>query len=143
MTLSLDTAYRSLGGEMKASTTPTICRLPDSRRHQLWAIAHHARAFGCPISRRSLAGEGDLLAPEARLVAKYCTGTALARQTVTRGDTHRFAFDREVKLPTAAGGVSGGHGSAPRLLIVAECRLDLRTTHQTQWGRARSPSASG
>jgi len=48
-----------------------------------------------------------------------------------------------VKLPTAAGGVSGGHGSAPRLLTVAECRLDLRTTHQTQWGRARSPSASG
>ena len=24
---------------MEASSTPTICRLPDSRRHQLWAIA--------------------------------------------------------------------------------------------------------
>src|SRR3954465_4095724 len=40
MTLSLDTAYRSFGGEVEASSTPTICRLSDSRRHQLWAIAH-------------------------------------------------------------------------------------------------------
>src|SRR3981189_871775 len=40
MTLSLGTAYRSFGGEVEASSTPTICRLPDSRRHQLWAIAH-------------------------------------------------------------------------------------------------------
>src|SRR6266851_8160052 len=39
MMLSLDTAYRSFGGEVEASSTPTICRLPDSRRHQLWAIA--------------------------------------------------------------------------------------------------------
>src|SRR5439155_7818941 len=41
MTLSLDTAYRSFGGEVEASSTPTICRLPDSRRHQLWAIARY------------------------------------------------------------------------------------------------------
>src|ERR1700682_2075059 len=39
MTLSLDTAYRSFGGEVEASSTPTICRLSDSRRHQLAAIA--------------------------------------------------------------------------------------------------------
>src|SRR3981189_965264 len=39
MMLFLDTAYRSFGGEVEASSTPTICRLPDSRRHQLWAIA--------------------------------------------------------------------------------------------------------
>src|SRR3981189_708582 len=45
MTLSLGTAYRSFGGEEEASSTPTICRLPDSRRHQLWAIAH-PEAFG-------------------------------------------------------------------------------------------------
>src|SRR6476659_3036870 len=37
--LSLDTAYRSFGGEVEASSTPTICRLPDSRHHQLSAIA--------------------------------------------------------------------------------------------------------
>ncbi|MGY2930431.1 hypothetical protein ACVWZ6_000033 [Bradyrhizobium sp. GM6.1] len=35
----MDTAYRSFGGEVEASSTPTICRLSDSRRHQLWAIA--------------------------------------------------------------------------------------------------------
>src|SRR5437870_12975508 len=49
MTLSLDTAYRSFGGEVEASSTPTICRLPDSRRHQLWAIAREqlmANALG-------------------------------------------------------------------------------------------------
>src|SRR3974377_1644166 len=39
MMLSSDTAYRSFGGEVEASSTPTICRLPDSRRHQLSAIA--------------------------------------------------------------------------------------------------------
>src|ERR1700730_14710064 len=44
MTLSLGTAYRSFGGEVEASSTPTICRLPDSRRHQLWAIAPRSPA---------------------------------------------------------------------------------------------------
>src|SRR6266850_3899602 len=39
MTLSLGTAYRSFGGEMEASSTPMICRLLDSCRHQLSAIA--------------------------------------------------------------------------------------------------------
>src|SRR6476469_10566611 len=46
MMLSLDTAYRSFGGEVEASNTPTICRLPDSRRHQLSAIAHIPR-YSC------------------------------------------------------------------------------------------------
>src|SRR5260221_12773059 len=39
MILFLDTTYRSFAGEVEASSPPTICRLPDSRRHQLWAIA--------------------------------------------------------------------------------------------------------
>src|SRR5258705_7949450 len=39
MTLSLGTAYRSFGGEMEASSTPMICRLLDSCRPQLSAIA--------------------------------------------------------------------------------------------------------
>src|SRR6266446_4023099 len=39
MMLSFDTAYRSFGGEVEASSTPTICRLSDSCRHQLSAIA--------------------------------------------------------------------------------------------------------
>src|SRR5213080_1526129 len=46
MTLSLDTAYRSFGGEVEALSTPTICRLPDSRRHQLWAIAPRVEWHG-------------------------------------------------------------------------------------------------
>src|SRR5215831_17628806 len=44
MMLSLDTAYHSFGGEVEASSTPTICRLSDSRRHQLPAIAPPALA---------------------------------------------------------------------------------------------------
>src|SRR5437667_4252250 len=46
MTLALAPAYRSFGGEVEASSTPTICRLPDSRRHQLWAIALDADIRG-------------------------------------------------------------------------------------------------
>src|SRR6266446_4087454 len=53
MTLSLDTAYRSFGGEVEASSTPTICRLPDSRRHQLSAIAPEPAE---PHQLRDLAG---------------------------------------------------------------------------------------
>jgi hypothetical protein len=45
--LSLDTAYRSFGGEVEASSTPTICRLSDSRRHQNLAIALRSRC-DCP-----------------------------------------------------------------------------------------------
>jgi hypothetical protein len=34
---------------------------------------------------------------------------------VTHGDAGWFTLNRKVKLSAAAGGVSGGHGSAPRL----------------------------
>src|SRR4051812_26320957 len=50
MTLSLDTAYRSFGGEVEASSTPTICRLSDSGRHQLWAIALGALTICEPVA---------------------------------------------------------------------------------------------
>src|ERR1700737_4991684 len=53
MMLSLDTAYRSFGGEVEASSTPTICRLPDSRRHQLWAIAPAVHESVCGTFRTS------------------------------------------------------------------------------------------
>jgi hypothetical protein len=43
--LSLSTAYRSFDGEVEASSTPTICRLPDSRRHQIWAIARRTLLY--------------------------------------------------------------------------------------------------
>src|SRR6185312_7802491 len=58
MMLSLDTAYRSFGGEVEASSTPTICRLSDSRRHQLSAIAlpklaSEVAAIPCELRNRS------------------------------------------------------------------------------------------
>src|SRR5882762_8296629 len=52
MMLSLDTAYRSFGGEVEASSTPTICRLSDSRRHQLSAIALRPSPAILTICRR-------------------------------------------------------------------------------------------
>jgi hypothetical protein len=76
---------------------------------------HRVAAFGCPHPRRGITGDGDLLAGQACLIAYHGAGAALARQTVTHGDAGWFTLNRKVKLPAAAGGVSGGHGSAPRL----------------------------
>src|SRR6266568_5068923 len=50
-------------------------------------------AFGCPHPRRSLAGEGDLLPAEARLVADHGAGAALALQAVAHGDARWFALN--------------------------------------------------
>src|SRR5258706_13498019 len=60
MMLSLDTAYRSFGGEVEASSTPTICRLPDSRRHQLSAIAHVLRWAFFNLKKRAAPGADGL-----------------------------------------------------------------------------------
>jgi hypothetical protein len=56
------------------------------------------------------------------LVADYGPGASLARQAVAHSITRGFAFDREVKLPAAAGGMEchllgsrysgSGYGSA-------------------------------
>ena len=72
----------------------------------------HVAAFGCPHPRPSIAGEGDLLPPEARLVADHGAGAALALQAVAHGNARWFALNRKVKLPAIAGGVSGTHGPA-------------------------------
>jgi hypothetical protein len=76
-------------------------------------IGHRIAAFGCPHPRCGITGDGDLLATEARLVADYGAGAALAFQAVTHGDAQWLALNRKVKLPATAGGVSGGHRSAP------------------------------
>ena len=81
-------------------------------------IGHRIAAFGCPHPRCGITGDGNLLATEARLVADYGAGAALASQAVTHGDARWFAFDCKVKLPAAAGGVPCGHGSAPWLSIM-------------------------
>ena len=73
-------------------------------------IGHRIAAFGCPHPRRGITGDGDLLATEARLVADHGAGAALAFQAVTHGDAQWLALNRKVKLPAAAGGVSGSHG---------------------------------
>jgi hypothetical protein len=44
--------YRSFGGKVEVLSTPMICRVPDSRRHQLSAIAPHAERFGIGYVRR-------------------------------------------------------------------------------------------
>ncbi len=72
---------------------------------------HDTPAFGRPLPRCRLASEDDLIGPKARLVADDGAGTALASQAVAHGDTRWFTFDRKVKLPAAAGGVSDSHAS--------------------------------
>jgi hypothetical protein len=71
---------------------------------------HCVSAVGGPHPRRSLTGEGDLLAAEARLVADHTPGATLALQTVAHRDARWLAIDCKVKLPAVAGGASGGHG---------------------------------
>jgi hypothetical protein len=87
----LDTAYRSFGGEVEASSTPTICRLPDSCRHQLSAIA------------RELQLEPVLERQHERLAARLSDGAALIGAAtsdrlldgIEGGDARkRFARDR-------------------------------------------------
>ena len=67
----------------------------------------YVAAFGCPRPRRSLSGDGDLLAAEACLIADHGTSTTLTFQAVAHSDARRFALNRKVKLPAAAGGASG------------------------------------
>ena len=92
--------------------------------------------FGCPHPLGSLTGKGDLLPSEARLIADHGPGATLALQAMAHRDARRFALDRKVKLPAAAGGVSGGHGSAPWLSI-GNCRPDFKTIHDERRKHAR------
>jgi hypothetical protein len=60
------------------------------------------------------------------LVANHGSGAALALQAVTHRDARWFVLNRKAKLSAVAGGVSGRHGPAPWLSILAECRLDFK-----------------
>src|SRR6202035_561828 len=96
MMLSLDTAYRSFGGEVEASSTPTICRLSDSRRHQLWAIAHGRnqghRRTGVRRLHRELRAEiregGGLLEPGSRRAAGVLRLPGRALETPADDQSH-------------------------------------------------------
>jgi len=73
----LDTAYRSFGGEVEASSTPTICRLPDSRRHQLSAIALRNDTLAATRHADQLARFAtEAMNPYWSVVASYCQGLA-------------------------------------------------------------------
>lgn len=74
-------------------------------------------AFGCPHPGRRLAGERDLIAAEASLVADHGAGAALALQAVAHGDAQWFTLNRKLKLRATACGASG-HELAPWLSMV-------------------------
>ena len=86
MTLSLDTAYRSFGGEVEASSTPTICRLADSRRHQLSAIAlaDLALANGLPSCHgfKETVAAGGLISLGPDLMALARQGASLVDKII-------------------------------------------------------------
>jgi hypothetical protein len=80
-------------------------------------IGERVATFGCSRPRRSVTGEGDFLATEARLVTDHSASTALAVEAMAHRDAGRFALNRKVKLPAAAGGASG-HWSAPTVFDI-------------------------
>src|SRR5229473_3988288 len=101
MMLSLDTAYRSFGGEVEASSTPTICRLSDSRRHQLSAIAHDsANRVGLHDRFSSLDDTLHMDGSVAARVAKR-QGETRYNNRCTQRDHHDF------KVRTAVGAING------------------------------------
>src|SRR5205814_6261537 len=88
------TAYRSFGGEVEESSTPTICRLPDSRRHQLSAIApvldlttdpesddQHAREHYRTPSEQELPGERQPAPSPAEMLPEHWREIAHTRHT--------------------------------------------------------------
>src|SRR5580700_3377232 len=105
-------------------------------------------AFGRPHPRRSLTGEGDLLPAEARLVADHGPGAALALQAVAHGNARRLTLNRKVELPAAAGGLSGGHRSAPgccngRSVDGTSKRRIMRVNSRRILVRERAPVEAG
>src|SRR2546423_7828423 len=95
MMLSLDTPYRSFGGEVEASRTPTICRPPDSRRHQLSAIAPHETPSGA--SRSSL---GCGCKPDGPCTAKP-TAARLSFVQACERSTRLCQATKHTRLPLA------------------------------------------
>jgi hypothetical protein len=90
-------------------------------------IGYRVAAFGCPRSRRSLTGNGDLIEAKARLVADHGPGAPLALQAVAQSDARWLALDREVKLPAATGGTTGHLFGSGITLWSGRCRsLNVR-----------------
>jgi hypothetical protein len=95
---------------------------------------HGIAAIGRPRPLRRFAGDRDLVIAVARLVADHGAGASLTREAVAHGIARGFAFNGELKLATAAGGVvchcaapwskaeSSGYGSGARSRIALGSR---------------------
>src|ERR1700736_1199568 len=101
MMLSLDTAYRSFGGEVEASSTPTICRLPDSRRHQLSAIAPAPWGSGAGESMRGWTQLRDFEIASCLIKADQTHNGG--KQSHERPSQRRDSGDRAGDNPNAKG----------------------------------------
>src|SRR6185437_3949336 len=97
MTLSLDTAYRSFGGEVEASSTPTICRLLDSRRHQLSAIA----PASAPVPM-TIAFTKTLAFPETACVRALAANWPTVEPAMPAADTNTPFWQRNPAILPAA-----------------------------------------
>src|SRR5438477_3487666 len=95
MMLSLDTAYRSFGGEVEASSTPTICRLPDSRRHQLSAIAPQPVRLGSKATEMACSCDVRFPLESDRLADLL--GSCVDLVTVTKIAHSFFVCSQELK----------------------------------------------
>ena len=107
-------SYRWLRRRIRESLCPPSRRWSRMSDRNKRSARSRSRLSG---SRRSLTGEGDLLAVEARLVADHGTSAALTLQAVAHGDARWFALNLKTELPATAGGMSGHHRFAPWLSI--------------------------
>src|SRR5690349_7621716 len=99
-------AMRPRGGLTPPTPQWSALGILDQRSYRWLRRRSRSRLSG---SRRSLTGEGDLLAVEARLVADHGTSAALTLQAVAYGDARWFALNLKTQLPASAGGMSGHH----------------------------------
>jgi hypothetical protein len=102
---------------------------------------HGVATVGLSLPLRGFAGDGDLVIAVARLVADHGTGASLTRQAVAHGVARGFAFDCEVKLSAAAGGITC-HSSAPRYSVAKDTGLEHEVESQLKPTRPTLPCGS-
>jgi hypothetical protein len=90
------------GGEQTDLHTKLAGQGPDDRNQTTFSFSFGAALVHVDGAKRDKA---------TRLVADHSPGTALTFQAVAHSDAGWFAFNRELKLPAAAGGASCIHES--------------------------------
>src|SRR5436305_3061642 len=131
MTLSLDTAYRSFGGEVEASSTPTICRLPDSRRHQLWAIAQYTSQVALPNTvKEALATNGESPEP-LRCTARACRWREITTAARAQSSPGLSRSDLNASLGLQVDRYEASSGRAYAQIDIAD--------HRDKWAAALRP----